>query len=189
VKLPAGLCLVLSMIFLTASICSAQEKSDEGESLLAGDTRCAGTFGVDSCFVTSVEGKVVEVIDGQTVVAILGSFAPVEKADRFEKGHKTQLRLASISVPTLKEPLGKEAKRNLEKLVLGKVVSVQTFCTAKNVTITTTALDAGMEQIKAGFARFDGPTSDADAFTRCHYKLAAEKAQDESLGIWKKDMK
>jgi endonuclease YncB( thermonuclease family) len=189
VKLPPRLYLVLGLIFLIASVCSAQEKSNEGKSLLEGDPRCAGTFGVDSCFMTSAEGKVVEVIDGQTVLAILGSFAPGGKADRFEKGHKTRLRLASISVPTLKEPLGEEAKRNLEKLVLGKVVSVQTFCTAKNVTITTTALDAGMEQIKAGFARFDGSTSDADAFTRCHYKLAAEKAEAEKLGIWKRDMK
>jgi hypothetical protein len=83
VKLPAGLCLVLGLIFLTASGCGAQEKSYEGESSLAGDPRCAGTFGVDSCFVTLAEGKVVEVIDGQTIVAILVGFAPGGKADRF----------------------------------------------------------------------------------------------------------
>jgi endonuclease YncB( thermonuclease family) len=136
-----------------------------------------------------LEGKVVEVIDGRTVVVIPGSFGPGGKAERFEKGHKIRLRLASISVPTLKEPLGKEAKRNLEKLVLGKVVSVVRFCKAQNVTITSRALDAGMEQIRAGFARFDGSTYDANAFTRCHYTLAAEKAQAEKLGIWKRDKK
>jgi endonuclease YncB( thermonuclease family) len=191
VKLLVRLCLVLSLIFLTTSICGAQEKPNEVKTLLGGDPRCAETFGVDSCLMTTapLEGKVVEVIDGQTVVVIPGSFVPGGKAERFEKGHKIRLRLASISVPTLKQPLGKEAKRNLEKLVLGKIVSVQTFCTAKNVTITTTTLDAGMEQIKAGFARFDGSTYDADAFTRCHYRLAAEKAKDEKLGIWKRDEK
>jgi endonuclease YncB( thermonuclease family) len=97
--------------------------------------------------------------------------------------------LASISVPTLKEPLGKEAKRNLERLVLGKVVSVVRFCKAQHVTITTKALDAGMEQIRAGFARFDGSTYDANAFTQCHYELAAEKAEAEKLGIWKRGKK
>jgi endonuclease YncB( thermonuclease family) len=189
VKLPARLYLVLSLIFLTTSICGAQEKPTEVRSLFEGDPRCAGTFGVDSCFVTSSGGKVVEVIDGRTVVVILKGFVEIGKAGRSEKGHKTRLRLASISVPTLKEPLGKEAQRNLEKLVLGKAVSVVRFCSAKNVTITTPALDAGMEQITAGFARYDGSTYDTHVFTQCHYKLAAEKAKDEKLGIWKRDEK
>lgn len=180
---------VFSLVLFGSFICVAQEKPSIPKLKLAGDPRCAETFGVDSCTMTLYRGKVVKVIDGQILMVILKPFDSAGGANDFESGTKTQLRLASISVPTLKQPLGKEAKRNLEKMVLGRVVFVQRFCTSPNVTIDSTQFDVGLEQIKAGFARFDGSSYDATVNTQCNYQYAEEKAKAEKRGVWKPSIK
>lgn len=176
-------CIAFTVILFVASLCHAQKKTDVPKSVLSGDPRCAPAWGVDRCTSDLYFGKVVEVLDGQTIVAILRNAALDEKSG-IAAEQRTQLNLASISAPALGEPLGKEAKRNLKKLVLGKMVVAQRFCHAGKFTVYHNQLDLGLEQIKAGLARYESAKADAPSYTRCNYRFAEEKAKAENLGIW-----
>jgi len=45
-------------------------------------------------------------------------------------------------------------------------------------------LDVGLEQVKAGLARYDGSKSDAQEYARCNYRFAEEAAKAKQLGVW-----
>ena len=116
-------CMVLSIIVVSSAICLAQNKPDKKEILLSSpNDPCADVLFVDSCFIAIYQGKVVEVLDGQTVVIILKKDNPLGqpnlKASDLASGEKVSLRLAGISAPTSKEKYAKESKQNLEKLLL-----------------------------------------------------------------------
>jgi endonuclease YncB( thermonuclease family) len=192
--------IILSIIFISSTICFAQEKSDKKQILLsAANDPCADVLFVDSCFIATYQGKVVEVLDGQTVVIILKKENSLGqsnlKARDLVNGEKVRLRLAGISAPTLKEKYAEESKQNLEKLLLNRMVRVTAFCSyidgkeGWRAAVEYKNLDAGIEQIKSGFARYDGSTVDVQEYRRCHYELAEKKAKSDGKGIWQRDTK
>src|SRR5215470_8515789 len=93
---------------------------------------CGDVFGVDSCLSDSYKGKVIEVIDGGTIVAIvekrnLGG-SPGRGAQRTGTQERRRVLLAGISVPSLEHRLGGEAKQMLSGLVLDRTVEPSVFC-------------------------------------------------------------
>jgi len=105
------------------------------------------------------------------------------------------LRLVGVSAPALNENLGKESKQNLEKMLLNRTVEVITFCydnDGKNGwhgEVRSKNLDVGIEQIKAGLARYDSSAGDVHSYSKCHYELAEKKAKNEGIGIWQEKNK
>jgi endonuclease YncB( thermonuclease family) len=173
-------------IFLGGSAAFVAQKKPL-ELKLSGDPRCAQLVGVDSCTITLYRGTITDVIDGQTLSVTLKPFvdgSPNSNQNEPNANTKTRLRLAGISAPRLDDPLGRIAKNNLARLLLRKEVRVQFFCSSKNATVTNSQTDAGLEQIKAGLARYDESQADAQEYTRCNYRFAEEKAKIEGVGIW-----
>ena len=180
--------IVVVLLFLGSSTRNAQRKPKFSGIEISGDPRCAETFGVDSCGISLYRGLVTEVIDGHTISVTLRPF--IDSAlDSIKNGSdlrvETRLSLASISVPEIDAPLGEMARDRVAKLLPRKEVAVQFFCVAKTATVIYAEFDEGLEQIKAGLARFDSSQSDAQENTRCNYRFAEAKAKSEHLGIWK----
>lgn len=189
---PITVPVVVSLLLLGSSALNAQKQRGLTELELAGDPRCAHTLGVDSCNITLYRGRVTDVIDGQTIsITLFPAVHGTVDSREVVLGAKTEkrLRLASISAPPLGAHLGAIAKNNLARLILRKEVVVQFFCGAKKATVTYGQLDAGLEQIKAGLARYNGSQSDAREYDRCNYRLAEEKAQTEHLGLWRQTVR
>lgn len=181
-----ALAVLVSLLLLGSSALNAQKQPDLTNLELAGDPRCRQLFGVDSCTITLYRGTVTEVIDGQTISITLRPSIGLPHNSK-KTGLKTEkrLRLAGISAPSLGDPFGAVAKTNLAKLILGKEVAVQYFCAAKRATVNYGQLDAGLEQIRGGLARYDGSKSDVQELVRCNYQFAEEKARTEHLGLWR----
>jgi endonuclease YncB( thermonuclease family) len=153
---------------------------------------CGDLFGVDSCTYDLFTGKVIEVIDGGTIVAIverrnLGA-SPGRGDHRTGPQERRRVLLAGISVPSPEHRLGREAKQKLTGLVLERTVSLDVFCPGlyKNEDLRAIVMlgtkDVGLDLIESGLARFN--TAGAGAYTSCHYRLAESRAKSEKRGLW-----
>jgi len=130
--------------------------------------------------VPSNEGKVIRVIDGDTVDVEFGSFL-FKKIER--------VRLLGIDAPERWEPLYLEAKKELEKLVLGKTVRLEGDIEERDRYgrllrhIYVDDIFVNAELIKLGLARakFYPPNV---KYRELFYKLEKE-AREKRRGIWR----
>ena len=153
---------------------------------------CGDVFGVDSCTSDSYTGKVIEVIDGGTIVAIvekrnLGA-SPGRGDQRTGTQERRRVLLAGISVPSPEHRLGGEAKQKLAGLVLERTVSLNVFCPGRyekedfRAMVILGAKDVGLELLESGLARFS--PAGTTAYTDCHYRRAESRAKAEKRGLW-----
>jgi endonuclease YncB( thermonuclease family)/methylphosphotriester-DNA--protein-cysteine methyltransferase len=124
-----------------------------------------------------IEGKVIDVHDGDTVTVI----------DRNNK--KFHIRLQGIDAPELKQEFGARSQQNLSRLVLGKQVTVYWSKVDKyRRTVGTIVLDGqdmNIEQVKAGLAwHFKKYADEQDAKDRVTYAAAEQQARAAKLGLW-----
>jgi endonuclease YncB( thermonuclease family) len=153
---------------------------------------CRDMVGIDSCTSDSYTGKVIEVIDGGTIVAIvekrnLGA-SPGRGDQRTGIQERRRVLLAGISVPSPEHRLGGEAKQKLSGLVLERTVSLDVFCPEryKNEDLRATVMlgtkDVGLDLLESGLARLT--PAGITAYADCHYRLAESRAKAEKRGLW-----
>jgi len=147
---------------------------------------------VPSLSAGTITGKVVKVVDGDTVTMV------------DDKGFKHRIRLAGIDAPEQgDQPYGKESTKGLRWLIHDKGITVEyskhdrygrivgkvlvgpkgnTFCLPIDCVRT---LDVGLEQIKAGMAwhykRYQNEQSKED---RKSYSSAERVAKKKQVGLW-----
>lgn len=136
----------------------------------------------------ALTGKVAEVIDGDTIAVL----------DHDEQLHV--IRIAGIDAPEKNQPFGQGSKENLSRLLIDREVVVQWSKKDRHQRIVgkvmvadpgcrcpdcATTLDAGLGQIKAGFAwwyrKYAREQSAEDAWA---YASAEQEAQFQRIGLW-----
>jgi endonuclease YncB( thermonuclease family) len=125
----------------------------------------------------TIEGKVINVHDGDTVTVL------------DKDNHKTHIRLQGIDAPELKQKYGAESQKNLERMVMGKQVTiVWTKIDKYRRTVGTIMLDGkdvNIEQVKAGlawhFKKYEDEQKPEDRLT---YAKAEAEARAAKLGLW-----
>jgi endonuclease YncB( thermonuclease family) len=140
----------------------------------------------------TLQGKVFKVADGDTITIVDNS------------GKKHRIRLAGIDAPEKDQPYGNVSTLGLNKLVSGRVVTIEyekrdrykrivgkvlvnppgeVFCMALDC---VKKVDAGLEQVKAGLAwhykYYQMEQSEED---RTLYSKAELGARIKQLGLWK----
>ena len=123
------------------------------------------------------EGVVVGVADGDTVTVL----------DAQKTQHK--IRLSGIDAPEKAQDYGERSKQNLSKLVFGKKVEIPDGIKDRYGRTVSRVLvngkDAGLEQIKGGFAwhykkyQDEQPRDDRDV-----YHASEMAAKSQKLGLW-----
>lgn len=124
-----------------------------------------------------IEGKVVDVHDGDTVTVL------------DPNGKKFHIRLQGIDAPELKQAYGAASQENLSRMVLDKQVTiVWTKVDKYKRTVGTIMLDGrdiNIEQVKAGLAwHFKKYADEQPAQDRVTYARAEEEARGVKLGLW-----
>jgi endonuclease YncB( thermonuclease family) len=140
----------------------------------------------------TLQGKVVKIADGDTITIV------------DDLGEKHRIRLAGIDAPEKNQPYGDVSTQGLNKLVSGRVVTIEyekrdrykriigkvlvdppgeVFCMALDC---VKKIDAGLEQIKAGFAwHYKYYQMEQSEVDRRLYSEAELEARIKHLGIWK----
>jgi endonuclease YncB( thermonuclease family)/methylphosphotriester-DNA--protein-cysteine methyltransferase len=124
-----------------------------------------------------IEGKVINVHDGDTVTVLDAN------------GKKFHIRLQGIDAPELKQASGAESQKNLERMVMGKQVTiVWTKVDKYRRTVGTIMLDGkdmNIEQVKAGLAwHFKKYADEQEPKDRVTYAQAETDARAARLGLW-----
>lgn len=124
-----------------------------------------------------IEGKVINVHDGDTVTVI----------DVNNK--KFPIRLQGIDAPELKQEFGSASQQNLSRLVLGKQVAIYWSKVDKYRrtvgTIMLAGQDMNIEQVKAGLAwHFKKYEDEQEPRDRLTYAAAEQQARAAKLGLW-----
>jgi micrococcal nuclease len=137
---------------------------------------------------TSVEGKVIKVIDGDTIILSL------------DNKKRLLVHLLGIEAPTLNQPFGREAQRFLERIIGSKKVEVWVnpsnwiFKRPRPRAITGVVYlreadmqDANLSLIRAGMARHKQSQSyTMSNYTECRYEKAEEEAHSAKRGLWQR---
>jgi endonuclease YncB( thermonuclease family) len=145
-----------------------------------------------SAWADILEGRVVRVTDGDTIVVL----------DKSNQQHK--IRLAGIDAPESKQPYGQASRKHLAELVAGKSVAVEWAKHDKYGRIVgkvmvaspdacpdarpecPKTLDACLAQITSGlawhFKRYQSEQSEED---RHRYAYAEEEARAKRAGLWR----
>ncbi len=145
-------------------------------------------LGAGPVLADSIEGRVVEVGDGDTVIVV----------DAKNRRHK--IRLVGIDAPEAKQAFGAESKKHLVRLVLNRSVTVvdptldQNGHTIAKLMVSdlncnhpacTRIHDVGLMQLMAGLAwwyrGYPREQSDSD---RGYYEFAEFEAKAKRKGLW-----
>lgn len=123
------------------------------------------------------QGKVVEVIDGSTVVV------ETPTPTRFVA------KCPATIAPSMDESAGEQSRQRLSDRLLNRTVAVEYLKPAENGRIVGMILlnedDVCLEQIRAGWASFDRERqSDLSASTRDVYKAGEARARHGQVGVW-----
>lgn len=133
-----------------------------------------------------VAGKVVQVIDGDTIVISR------------EKKKRVLVHLVGIDAPAINQAFGREAQQFLENAVLGKVVSVLVnpsnwiYKKPRPKEISGVVhlpsgeiQDVNLALIQAGMARHKNSESyTMSNYTECQYKNVEAEARTSKRGLW-----
>lgn len=129
--------------------------------------------------VLAFEGRVVGITDGDTITVL----------DANKQQHK--IRLSGADAPESGQEFGAKSKLYLSGLVFGKQVSIPGTKkdgygrTVSPVIRVDDGLDAGLEQVKAGFAwHYKKYQSEQSVIDRYRYTAAEINARSEKLGLW-----
>ncbi len=123
-------------------------------------------------------GKVVKVVDGDTIYAL----------DESLTEHK--VRLAGIDAPEKTQPYGLASRKHLASWVAGNTATIQYTKHDRYGRIVAKVLidgvDVCLEQIKAGFAwHYKKYQNEQDARDRALYAQAETQARVERIGLWR----
>ena len=144
-----------------------------------------------SVWADTLQGKVIKVADGDTITIVDAS------------GKKHRVRLMGIDAPEKDQPYGDVSTQGLNKLVSGRIVTVEyekrdrykriigkvlvdlpgeVFCVALDC---AKKIDAGLEQIKKGLAwHYKKYQSEQSVEDRMLYSDAEEQSITKKVGLW-----
>lgn len=139
-----------------------------------------------SIYTETIQGKVIKVVDGDTIVILDGS------------GSKHRIRFSGIDAPEWNQPYGKESTENLRKLLGNRVVIIEYSKYDKYNRVVGNVLvddiqcqdcvgkmNIGLEQIRDGLAwhykkyQFEQKEVDQKSFSD-----AEIDARSKNLGLW-----
>lgn len=158
---------------------------DQGSSQHQQPVDPCGDPTVESMAWQSVEGTVIDVMDGDTIVMK-------------SKGDRLLVELVGIESPSLNKPFGMRAQLLLERLVKDKNIWVLMnfsdwgrgpLAPEKILGIVhvrdANIMDVNLELIRAGLARHKkAPAYKMSSYTECQYVKAEEKAREAKRGLW-----
>lgn len=125
-----------------------------------------------SIFSFALDGYVVKVSDGDSFM--IKSY-----------GKKIRVRMYGIDAPELKQRYGKEAKKYLEELILGKRVELKVLYEdrykRKIARVYYDDKEINLEMLRSGNAWF----YEYHAKKEKEYRRAYEKARRERIGLWR----
>ncbi|MGE5525620.1 MAG: thermonuclease family protein [Rhodospirillaceae bacterium] len=141
------------------------------------------------CSAGAFSGKVVVVVDGDTVVV------------RDERAARHEIRLAGIDAPEIAQSYGVRSRSNLAELIYGRQVTVSWYKRDRynrvlgriivtrsercGVDVCSKALDAGYLQVASGLAWHDREHLDEQpAEDRLRYARAEHEARSRRAGLW-----
>jgi len=134
---------------------------------------CTSVFAQKIAF----QGKVVEVIDGSTVVV------ETPTPTRFV------VKCPSSTAPQVSEPSGEQSRQRLSDLLMSRTVLVEYIKPAENGRIVGTILlngdDVCLEQVRSGLVWFDRERElELSASMRDVYRAGEARARHSQLGLW-----
>lgn len=125
-----------------------------------------------SIFSFALDGYVVKVSDGDSF--LIKSY-----------GKKIRVRMYGIDAPELKQRYGKESKKYLENLILGKKVDLKVLYEDKYkrkiAKVYYRGKEINLEMLRSGNVWF----YEYHAKREKEYRKAYEKAKKERLGLWR----
>ncbi len=141
------------------------------------------------CGAASFSGKVVVVVDGDTVVV------------RDERAGRHEVRLAGIDAPEIRQAYGVRSRGHLAELLYGKQVTVAWYKRDRysrmlghvvvkrsepcGQALCLRAVDAGYAQVASGLAWHDREHLDEQAAeARVRYARAEQQARSRRAGLW-----
>ncbi len=129
-------------------------------------------------FADTLAGKVVRIADGDTITV------------QDSSGQETEVRLQGIDAPEHNQAFGQEATANLNRLVSGKIVTLdcngeQTYGRSVCKVLLPSGEDVDLDQVKAGYAwhykQYAFSQSEDD---QAKYGAAEDAAREAHLGLW-----
>lgn len=170
----------LTVTFFLAGGLSAVAQDSKPSIIHFSNDPCGNPMVVSTAYILE-KGKVLDVIDGETLV--------VELSDKKRK----RIKLIGVGAPNRESDSGKSAKEYLANLVLGKSVEISfiSFEDTKRTQITAQVFvaegekpDVNREMLKAGLARYKDAGASSDWYLTCHYKRAEDDARAAKRGLW-----
>ena len=166
-----------ALLFILMLACVWTGAAQQAATASSGQTTAASGQAQSNNVQLVIEGKIVNVHDGDTVTVM------------DKDGKKFHIRLQGIDAPELKQKYGAESQANLSRLVMGKQVSIIWTKTDKyRRTVGTIMLDGkdmNIEQVKAGLAwHFKKYADEQEPKDRVTYAKAEEEARGAKLGLW-----
>lgn len=133
---------------------------------------------LNSAVATTLAGKVIGVLDGDTIDIL----------DSSKATHR--IRLTGIDAPEKAQPYGQRAKEHLSDVVFGKQVEVQAGKFDKYGRtvgkVLVSGVDANLEQVKSGFAwHYKQYAAEQSPSDRDLYSSAEDTARSLRLGLWR----
>jgi endonuclease YncB( thermonuclease family)/methylphosphotriester-DNA--protein-cysteine methyltransferase len=176
-KSPAKTAYIFLLTLLSAWLCVAQQTQPTTPSTSQQTTSQQSAAVVANNVQLVIEGKVINVHDGDTVTVLDAT------------NRKYNIRLQGIDAPELKQAFGSVSQQNLSRLVLGKQVSIYWSKVDKyRRTVGTIMLDGhdmNIEQVKAGMAwHFKKYEEEQEPQDRITYAAAEREARTAKLGLW-----
>lgn len=141
--------------------------------------RAADAFAQDDGFTPFFEGRVVRVVDGNTLVV-----------ENKTTGAQIRVLLRGVDAPELRQPFGAESRRSLETLFGGAAVRVEFKNTDRYGQVFGLVLkdgmDASLEQLTAGMAWHHlRLTNEQPADERRLYEETEREARRSRRGLWR----
>jgi endonuclease YncB( thermonuclease family)/methylphosphotriester-DNA--protein-cysteine methyltransferase len=172
-KTPTKTAYIFLVTLLCAWLCIAQQTQPTTSSTTSLQSAAVVANNVQLV----IEGKVINVHDGDTVTVL------------DQRNRKYNIRLQGIDAPELKQAFGSVSQQNLSRLVLGKQVSIYwTKVDKYRRTVGTIMLDGNdmnIEQVKAGMAwHFKKYEDEQEPRDRVTYAAAERAARTAKLGLW-----
>lgn len=174
--------VLLALVAFVASWAEAQNTTNSKPTVDFSNDPCGSPL-VESQLWESVEGKIVAVADGSTLVTAV------------TKGHRrVKVHLVGVAVEQ-RGPLADQARGHVKEMVVNKLVEVWvnpsnwSSLKRKPAEVTGTVLlqgaDVGLSLLTTGLARTAEPAPyKMSHYTFCKYREAETESKSNKLGIW-----
>jgi endonuclease YncB( thermonuclease family) len=172
-----------TLIALLLSYHSSGVGQNVGTQFSLADSPCGNPYESSDIYVTPDEyenARVTRVVNGNTVIVTL------------RNTKRKRVKLGGVDAPDIKTEAGQLSQRYLSGLVLNKPVTILLYgsnfkakVVGGRISSDGVPSDINLAMLEFGMGRY-GLVEHLGSYDKCIYRLAAEKAQKEKKGLWKK---